>query len=82
MKETHTVNSDRLILPDPSKCLICNTRPKAGSDDLCDACAWRLLLTQTTVRPLVLDPVHRAPRRDTAGALQDRAIRILEEECR
>lgn len=41
--------SGALTLPDMRICLLCNTRPKAGSDDLCQACAERWFL-RTTVR--------------------------------
>lgn len=36
------MNNGNLILPDRAICLICNTRPKSGNDDLCNACSWRL----------------------------------------
>jgi hypothetical protein len=33
-----------ITLPDKRICLFCNTRPKAGNDDLCQACAERWLV--------------------------------------
>ncbi len=74
--------STLLILPDSRICLICNTRPKSGNDDLCDACSWRLLTRHRTIRPFIPDPVDPPPSGDEADGLQAIAIRILEEDCR
>lgn len=75
-------SSEMLNLPDNRICLICNTRPKAANDDLCDACSWRLLVRQRTIRPFVSDPIEPLPSSDEANELQEVAIRILEEDCR
>lgn len=71
-----------LVLPDRRICLFCNTRPKAGDDDLCDACSSRWLLREKTVRPFVSDPVDPSPSGMEADEIQSIAIRILEEDCR
>lgn len=75
-------SSAHLILPDKRICMICNTRPKAGNDDLCEACAQRLLTWPCTVRPFVCDPRDPFESGDEANGLQAIAIRILEEDCR
>jgi len=75
-------SSATLILPDNRICLICNTRPRAGNDDLCDACSWRLLVRHRTIRPFIPDPVEPLPSGNEADELQEIAIRILEEDCR
>lgn len=75
-------SSAALILPDMRICLICNTRPKSGNDDLCDDCSWRLLTRRATIRPITLDPIELPPSGNEADGLQAIAIRILEEDCR
>ena len=75
-------SSAALILPDRRICLICNTRPKSGNDDLCDDCSWRLLTRHATIRPFTLDPIELPPSGNEANGLQAIAIRILEEDCR
>ncbi len=71
-----------LVLPDSRICLICNTRPKSGNDDLCEACSWRLPTRQSPIRPFISDPIDLPPSGDEADGLQAIAIRILEEDCR
>ena len=83
------INSTVLTLPDQSICLICNTRPKWGTDDLCDACAWRLLGTGAQGNPPMIELVGRPNDRHRSGFEpstefdaspgQENAIRHLED---
>jgi len=82
-------SNELLTLPDRRICLICNTRPKAGTDDLCDACSSRLLSRGATgYRPPYEDvgkPVDRhhrhfgLPVEFDASPGQENAIRHMEE---
>lgn len=74
-----------LTLPDRGICLICNSRPRAGNDDLCVACTCnRLASSCSIVRFIPTSPPRPVPCREGefASGLQENAIRILEEECR
>ena len=78
-----------LTLPDRRICLICNTRRKSGTDDMCDACAWRLFRTGATGNPPMQEQVGRPNDRHRRGHEpandfdaspgQENAIRHLED---
>ncbi len=82
-------NNGMLILPDKRICLICNTRPKEGTDDLCDACTRRLFRhymagdRATSGERGRQDDRHRrlfVPAEDfDSSPGQQNAIRIMEE---
>ena len=82
-------NSTVLTLPDRRICLICNTRPKWRTDDLCDACARRLHGTGAQGSPPMIELVggpkdrHRSGFKPStefdASPGQENAIRHLED---
>jgi len=47
------MSSERLNLPNSRLCLFCNSRERAGTDDLCDACTERWSQMPPTKRPFV-----------------------------
>ncbi len=47
------MSSERLSLPNSRLCLFCNSRERAGTDDLCDACTDRWSQMPPTKRPFV-----------------------------
>ena len=82
-------NSTVLTLPDRRICLICNTCPKWRTDDLCDACAWRLLGTNVQGCSPMIELVGKPNDRHRSGFEpsnefdaspgQENAIRHLED---
>lgn len=76
------MNSKRLILPDSRLCLFCNLRPRAGTDDLCDACSERWSTMPATVRPFVEEPRDDPPDADDDPNVLEYAIKQLLERRR